>query len=167
MNWTDANAWAADLNVAGVTGWRLPDTIDVGNDGATYNNYYQGFDFGYNITTPSELSNMFYSVLGNTAYFDTSGAPTGCNPCLTNHGPFSNIQSGFYWSATEYAPDTGYAWSFNMSNGEQNYGYKAGSYDVYAWAVHSGDVSAVPVPAATWLFGSGLISLISAAKRKR
>jgi hypothetical protein len=31
----------------------------------------------------------------------------------------------------------------------------------------SGSLSAVPVPAAFWLFGSGLISLISIARRKR
>ncbi|MCP4042838.1 MAG: VPLPA-CTERM sorting domain-containing protein, partial [Gammaproteobacteria bacterium] len=31
----------------------------------------------------------------------------------------------------------------------------------------SGDVSAVPVPAAVWLFGSGLIGLLGVARRKR
>ena len=34
-----------------------------------------------------------------------------------------------------------------------------------AWAVHTGDVSAVPIPAAVWLFGSGLIGLVSFARR--
>jgi len=68
MSWQAANAWAAQLTVGGVSGWRLPDTIDVGNDGATYSNIYQGVDYGYNITTHSELSNMFYNVLGNTPH---------------------------------------------------------------------------------------------------
>ena len=27
MNWADANAWTAGLDVDGVTGWRLPDTL--------------------------------------------------------------------------------------------------------------------------------------------
>ena len=31
----------------------------------------------------------------------------------------------------------------------------------------TGQVSAVPVPAAAWLFGSGLIALVSFAKRKK
>jgi len=168
MNWADANAWAASLDVDGVTGWRLPDTIDVGNDGATYTNIYQGVDYGYNITTHSELSNMFYNVLGNTAYYDTSGFLTGCtrpNFCLTNTGPFSSVQSGGYWSATEYAPYTVGAWGFSMYNGNQYLSYKTSNF--YAWAVQSGDVSAVPVPAAVWLFGSGLLGLVGVARRRK
>ncbi len=29
MDWADANAWAAGLSIAGVGGWRLPDTAPV------------------------------------------------------------------------------------------------------------------------------------------
>ena len=36
--------------------------------------------------------------------------------------------------------------------------------DYEAWVA---DISAVPVPAAVWLFGSGLIGLISIASRKK
>ena len=36
-----------------------------------------------------------------------------------------------------------------------------------AWAVQSGDVGAVPVPAAVWLFGSGLLGLVGVARRKK
>jgi hypothetical protein len=39
---------------------------------------------------------------------------------------------------------------------------------MHAWAVRSGDVPAVvPVPAAVWLFGSGLLGLLGVVKRKR
>jgi hypothetical protein len=173
MNWATANAWAAGLDldgIAGPDGWRLPDTVDVGNDGATYTNIYQGVDYGYNITTHSEMSHMFYNTLGNTAWYDTSGTTTGCtapNYCLTNTGPFSNLQSSYYWSATEYAPDTADAWDFYFRNGNQTSGYKT-DY-LYAWAVHSGDVGAsiVPVPAAVWLFGSGLLGLVGLGRQRR
>lgn len=169
MTWVDSNTWAASLNISGITGWRLPDTIDVGNDGATYTNYYQGIDAGYNITTHSELSNMFYNVLGNTAKFDTAAVETGCyvdpDYCLTNTGPFGNLHPSVYWSATEYALNADNAWVFGMGFGGQYDGTKLAGY--YAWAVHSGDVSPVPVPAAVWLFGSGLIGLIGIAKRKK
>jgi hypothetical protein len=40
---------------------------------------------------------------------------------------------------------------------------------LFAWAVHSGDVGAaiVPLPAAIWLFGSGLLGLISMLKQQK
>ena len=172
MNWADANAWAASLNVNGVEGWRLPVTIDVGLDGPSPNpptvNYpFQGIDYGYNIITHSELSNMFYNVLGNLAYYDISGVETGCtlpNYCITNTGPFSNIQL-VYWSATELAPYHDYAWAFHFGDGAQVVSPK--DSNAYAWAVHSGDVSAVPVPAAIWLFGSGLLGLAGITRYKK
>ena len=35
------------------------------------------------------------------------------------------------------------------------------------WDVHISEVSAVPIPAAVWLFGSGLIGLVGVARRKK
>jgi len=169
MSWDQAKTWAAGLGISGVTGWRLANTVDVNNNGQSYTNIYQGVDYGYNITTHSELSNMFYNVLGNTAYYDTSGISTGCstppNFCLTNTGPFSNLKAGTFWSATRYVPGTTYVWNFNTSDGFQGYNVEIGGS--YAWAVKSGDVSAVPIPAALWLFGSGLIGLIGVARKKK
>jgi hypothetical protein len=51
------------------------------------------------------------------------------------------------------------AWDFLASSGLQSDLNNA--YSDYVWAVHSGDVGAstVPVPAAVWLFGSGLLGL--------
>lgn len=138
MNWADSNAWAAGLTVGGVDGWRLATTEPALS--------------GYN-QTGSEMGNLFYNVLGNSA------------GSLSNTGPFSNVQSTLYWSATEYAPNTSYAWFFSMNFGNQNVTNKSSGY--YAWAVQSGDVSAVPVPAAVWLFGSGLIGLAGFARRKK
>lgn len=165
MTPVEANAWLSGLTVGGVSGWRLPETIDVGNDGATYTNIYQGVDYGYNITTHSELSNMFYNVLGNLAAYDTSGNPTACfgTGCFLNTGPFSNIQSGFYQSGTQFGSDTLRIWGL-YADGAQDYHYKTQSS--FVWAVQSGDISAVPVPAAVWLFGSGLLGLIGIARRK-
>lgn len=182
MNWVDANSWAADLNVVGVTGWRLPDTnpidgttaddLEVSNNGTE--------DRGYNVSAPgtlyagsmaSEMAYLFYNTLGNLGYCDPalstisscSGPQVGSG--LTNTGPFSNIQSEWYWSATDFAPVIGNAWAFNMDLGFNGDGGDK-THNFYAWAVHSGDVSAVPIPAAVWLFGSGLIGLIGLARRK-
>jgi hypothetical protein len=100
------------------------------------------------------MGNLFYNVLGNTA------------GSLTNTASFSNVQSNGYWSATEFAPSSITAWYFDMRNGFQDYDLKPNGLS--AWAVQSGDVSAarVPVPAAVWLFGSGLLGLIGVARRK-
>ena len=49
---------------------------------------------------------------------------------------FSNVQSNYYWSATDYAPRTAYAWYVCMYSGNVDYGGKARSYRV--WAVRAG-----------------------------
>jgi len=147
MNWVDANAWAAGLDVDGVTGWRLPSSLNsdgTGPCGLAYN------------CSDSEMGNLYYNVLGNPAF----------GP-LTNTGPFSNVQSFIYWSSSEYAPNPSFAWYFSMSNGRQGSLSKVNGF--YAWAVQSGNVGAVvvPVPAAAWLFASGLLGLMGVARRKK
>ena len=156
MTWDQASTWAAGLNVGGVTGWRLPDTAqpDTSCSLLDGNVQYQGYG-----CTGSEMGNLFYNVLGGLA--GTSIVTTH----NANYDLFSNIQTGFYWSATEYAPNTTSAWTLLMNFGFQIYYNKSNDY--YAWAVQSGDVGVVPVPAAAWLFGSGLLGLIGVARRRR
>ena len=85
-------------------------------------------------------------------------------------GPF-NIQSNSYWSSTELASDQTQAWGFNFgSTPAPGANMVVGSKTtnrLLAWAVHDGDVGLIPVPAAVWLFGSGLLGLIGVATRKK
>ncbi len=176
MSWQAANDWVAQLTVGGVSGWRLANTNPV--NGTAFNNVFTNngsTDIGRNVSRSgtayagsqdSELANLFYNVLGNVSDYDSSGIlDNGCVAgCLTSAGPFSNVQSYYYWSATEYAPNTGKAWYFNTRYGIQGSFNKVNSF--YGWAVQSGDVSAVPVPATVWLFGSGLLGLIGVARCK-
>ncbi len=81
----------------------------------------------------------------------------------TNTGPFSNLQSSYYWSGTEYAPFTSGAWLFYFNIGVQNRSDKGDEY--YAWAVRPGDIAPVPVPGAVWLFG-GALTLLGAVRRR-
>lgn len=154
MSWQNANDWAASLNIAGVTGWRLPNTLQPD---ATCSGQNSGVSFGVNCTG-SELGNLYYNVLGGIVNTKISDAHN------SNYDFFSNVMDGYHWSVTEYAPDTSGAWGFTTNSGYQLNSLKAGTY-LYAWAVHDGDIGAIPVPAAIWLFGSGLIGLIGLAKR--
>jgi len=120
-------------------------------------------------STASEMAHMYYNTLGDKGVCTLTSAYPTCTTQigfgLSNTGPFSNVQSfGGYWSATEYAPITSYAWSFYFNKGGQD-GYGKTDNYIYAWAVHAGDVGAVPVPAAAWLFGSGLLGLIGIARK--
>ncbi len=155
MTWADANSWATSLNIAGVTGWRLPDTKQFDT---SCSNQIGSVSYGYNCTG-SEMGNLFYNVLGGNKYQSITTTHNA------NYALFNNVQSGNYWSATKKTLDINDAWLFLTNYGAQLSNNKNSHF--YAWAVQSGDVSAVPVPAAGWLLGSGLICLIGLAKCKK
>lgn len=172
-NWADANAWVAGLNINGITDWRMPTMVDTGPPGCDLS-FSGGTDCGYNVQTTSgatvysELASLFNDTLDNKPFYDNSGNGRQSGWGLSNTGPFRNIvPSDYYWSATEYVTDTDEAWIFHSSFSLQTHGNK--NYSAYAWAVHSGDVSAtvVPAPAALWLFGSGLIGLLGMARSNK
>lgn len=178
MTWADALSWALDLEVAGYDDWRLPRVNPVNGTDFNFASTRDGStDLGYNIShqdsafpfsTASELAYMFYINLGNTGAFDVNGDPTGCASigsfnCLTNVGPFVNLESGIYWTDTvipyserSFALNTGLGYQLDETRGING----------FAWAVRNGDVSAVPVPAAIWLFSTGLIGIFGIMRKK-
>jgi len=165
--WVNQKTWASGLTVGGVTGWRLPNTVDgpnvYGANGATTS--------GYNITT-SEMGHLFYTELGNKGFYDANWHYQS-DYGLANKGPFANLKPDYYWSGTVYSKDTGSAWGFSLNVGLQ-FTQNEGPY-CNALAVHDGDVlgngvvlngpSPVPIPPTVWLLGSGLIGLVGLKKR--
>ncbi len=130
--WDNQVAWAAGLSlydsVRDVTwnDWRLPTTLQVDPSCSAAAGYCTGSELGHLI--------------------NVDGIGSG------SMGLFINIQSHNYWSGTQLNATN--AWRVAMSSGYQGTNLKTKLN--YAWAVMDGDVAAVPVPAAAWLFGSAL-----------
>lgn len=175
MTWANANAWAASLDVGGVTGWRMPVVRPV--DGRAFQYYYPTDDFSgrrdvsYNIVaTQSELAHLFHVTLGNRSFVDVTGRRQS-GPGLANTGPFVHMDPlGHYWTgtgvATPEAPAS--AWSFWVYDGYQSHAPRVNEW--YAWAVHSGDVATTVPEPGTWasmLAGLAVIALLRGRMRRR
>ena len=163
MNWPGALFWIDAMNAANYLGfndWRLPTTPQPD---ASCDSQFDGgsgdLRSGGTNCTGSEMGHLFHTELGGVA---GSSILTSGDPDLAL---FTTIQTlGAYWSRTEFAPDpSAQAWDFWFVNGTQGTGLKGSHF--FAWAVRSGDVGVVPVPAAMWLFGSAL-GILGWIKRK-
>lgn len=145
MIWITAERWIGAMNAANYLGyndWRLP-TSDTCN--------------GYSCAG-SEMGNLFYNELGGTAG----------NSILITHNAdlslFNNVQFfGFYWSGTETTNTFG-TWNFVWGNGVQLEMDKLNS--LFALAVRTGQVTAVPEPATYTIFLAGLVLMVFARRRK-
>ncbi|MES9855259.1 MAG: PEP-CTERM sorting domain-containing protein [Sedimenticola sp.] len=182
MTWADANAWAGNLTVGNTrtwteaSVWRLPSVGPINDTTFNYMASSAGdTDIGYNISasgttyagsTQSEMAYMFYNNLDGVGAEDTAGDSVSPYGLLSGTGPFTNLETSNYWSDQ---PQSFFnAMFFNFATGEQNVAITTNK--LFAWAVRDGDVndiSAVPVPGAVWLFGSGLLGLLAFRRRQR
>jgi len=169
MTWDDSLAFVGTLNsgsLLGIIGWRLPNMIDVDNDGCVDEQSTSGGDCGYNIDTENgEMASLFYDTLGNVAFFFPDGTAPQPNYGWQNTGPFTNPETTqLYWYGQEDVSNTSEAWYFGPPSGAQRPREKSSLH--VAWAVVDGDALApIPVPAAAWLFGSALV-LLGRLRRK-
>jgi hypothetical protein len=172
--------------------WRLPTVAPIDGSSFQLNFTTNGTsDEGYAKTTTngsdggwrdgsgtptSELGHLFYVSLGN---------PGGCTPndispgsCTNqspngflNTGDFTNVppdEPGWaFWVGTAIDDPTNplTAWVFDPGSGFQAHN-QSPDREWLAWVVRDGDVGAVPIPAAAWLFGSALLGLGVVKRRK-
>ena len=146
--WDGATAWAAQLNVGGVTGWRLPVTpaVDPSCQFDAYGFGCSASEMGhlYEVDHISFLSPGPFSGLVGTGNWSASAGPVA----------FSRFAYGF---------NGGYT-GFMLAH--QNFGNTAD-----AWAVHDGDVgnavAAVPEPGTYAMMLGGLLALGTVARHRK
>lgn len=155
VDWWAAQAYVSYLNslnhgegYGGSNKWALPTTVDSSTSQLAELYYSELNDLGYPGTNGSN-----FGILGTGTYNDTSGTI----------GPFSNAHTYVYWSGTESASVPAIVWRFNTNTGSQSTITR--DYWLYAWAVSPGQLPAVPVPGAVWLFGTGMLGLLSLKRR--
>lgn len=189
VSWWGAKAYMNYLNSINYNGtgnWRLAANQPINGTSwppsfgpVTYNG---SSDFGYHILSPQSEMAYLYGVGLNhdsNALYTTTGAnnPSWTVPSMSfQNAANSNAADSFlnasvgdsassYWSNTESPYNSGQAWRFNFYSGGQLIRSKSHSA-YYAWAVAPGNVAAVPVPAAIWLFGSSVAVFVGFSRRK-
>lgn len=133
MGMLEQKTWAAELNMYGVTGWRLHKRLGYYCvDGTCY-------------PSNTEIAHLYFETLGNG-----NGGPT-------NTGPFTNAFLGPYWSASTFNNPDGRDFVYSQGG---NFGItdEAGVY-TFAWAVHNGDVGVIPEPGTYALLIAGIAAL--------
>jgi hypothetical protein len=189
--WQTANNLTESLNYMGFSDWRLPAAKLSGITGNPSpfpwnTGYFNGTnDVSYN-NIRSEIGHLFFE-LGNLSSLSTTGLPQNnagltnlsfIDPSTNQQSFFESLQNGMYWEADLVTdqPDSNYIkhWIFDMRYGEHRQEDIGPAYIAfipeprYFLAVRNGDVApTVPVPAAAWLMGSGLIGLTAIKRRKK
>jgi hypothetical protein len=177
----EATAWAENLVFGGFDDWRLPITTQFDDPtcsgdvraAGTFTLFWEhrldclGGEMELLTEAADPWNNPLFEDVNSTRYWTATAYRDGTDPCIdypaydvpcTLENDTGN-RPGFYWQ-----------WGFQGFDGFNGPAYKttmAGGNDRYAWAVRDGDVlSAVPVPAAIYLFGSGLLGLFGIRYRR-
>ncbi|MCX2983384.1 hypothetical protein EYC98_21195 [Halieaceae bacterium IMCC14734] len=139
-----ALAWAQQLVYLGHNNWRLPNVF-YSIDGEVLG---------------GEMNHLMYETLGWVA----SNSYPDIYIDATTGQERSIAATSFAWYA-QAKPNPYYTYTFQSNYQEVGFQPTIGT-NASAWAVADGDIGAVPIPAAAWLFGSALMGL-GALKRKK
>ena len=138
-------------------GWRIAEASDMGLAPIALDFLFTGANVPFNGVDPvsgATFSNpvIAYSAAANAAY--TNAASAGA--CASSYFTLGDGDNACDWLNGSGNDVNTIGW-YNQN----------GSIDFYADVLFIRDTSFVPVPAAVWLFGSGLVGLIGVARRKK
>lgn len=163
MTWFGAQSWASGLSYGGFDDWRVP-TAQPGVIGSGC----QGTGFG---CQSSEYGTWFASVGGVPGNYliDTPLFPGSSTIVPGTHNAYFNLFTNINSENLDFQtslevltfPSSSYAYGID---GYQSSGSKTIKSSVFL--VRTGDVAAVPVPAAVWLFGSAFAAFAGFGRRK-
>lgn len=144
----------------------------TGSGGTCVSGSISCFDFGWNQMTTFLSSEAVQTGVpgGGPTLADQSYDPAGGTTTIDMNGFFANWENIDFYQGNSSASLTtsncvAGTCDFTASWTQFFYG---GSVDgnTGCWILH-GQVSGIPVPAAAWLMGSGLIGLVGVARRKK
>ena len=164
LSLSKAQEWIQAMNTSNYLGfndWRLPTTL-VPDASCGASNPPTG---SYNCAG-SEMGHLFYDEFSGVAgqsirsYLNT-------DPDVDLFSNFSNFSE--YWSST--TSGSSFAWVFDFDRGNQFEANKSGALSALVVRNGGGELpdyvaSPVPVPAAIWLFCSGLLGLVGISQTK-
>ena len=144
--------------------------FSLGGTVTAIDNYYGANPFGLNVGDTITATGSF----DNTGFDESNwgfDAADLIEMTFTVGTGIYTLTEGDVWPSPEivFYYDEFYDLDFSASDGEffSSYNAFSGNYWNFEGTWHTyEEVSAVPVPAAAWLFGSGLIGLVGLARRK-
>ena len=173
--WTLSNE-AKLAETGGAAGWSW--TTDLNNVVTSTETITptEGTGFGITYGNFDAFAQTNIAIAGDYIFSVKANALTGS--VFTSSGLTRNLTNGafslFAGSASSPAFDVitaddwmTFTWTATLAAGDVNFGLRTTDTGTYSIAFDEFSITAVPVPAAVWLFGSGLIGLVGIARRKK